>query len=169
MRTGARLPARLDGGRYSSARTRLQLMDCNTFEYTRAALTRRMRSSLARRSTPCFGGIRTLRAATPTFRMSLNRRELIAKERGKRLFRQADGLHAVGHFKSLSQQGWLTSSAQRGSDLGASCRLRLRYKRLPASQRKPSKAMRGRISASESGGPGPSAAIPRLKRMGRTV
>jgi hypothetical protein len=87
-------------------------MGYSTSGSTPAALIRRMRSSLAQRLIPCFGGIRTLRAATSTFRMSPNPTpERMTRGHGKKLSGRVNGSFEAGHFKSSSHQGWLTSLA----------------------------------------------------------
>ena len=95
-------------------------MGLNTSGWTPAASIRRMRLSLGRRSIPCFGGIRTLCAATSTFQMSQNPTlERMTRGHGKRTSGRVDGSLEAGRCKSLSRQGWLTFLARRVSRLGS--------------------------------------------------
>jgi hypothetical protein len=119
-----------------------------------------MRSSLARRSIPCFSGIRTLRAATFTFRMSRSPTlRWMTRGHGRKPSGRVVGLLEAGRFRSSLHQGWLTPLARRVCDLGASCRLSLKYTKLPALQIKLSEVMHCQILVSKSGDPGQSTVL----------
>jgi hypothetical protein len=78
-------------------------MDYNTSGLIPVVSIRRMRSSLARRLIPYFGGIRTLRATTSTFQISLNPiLERMTRGYGKRPLGRVDSLLEAGRFKSSS-------------------------------------------------------------------
>jgi len=112
-------------------------MGLNTSRWTPATSIRRMRSSLARRLIPCFGGIRTLRAATSTFRMSLSPTLgwMTRGHRGEPLGRVVGSLEA-GTLQELLAPRLVDFFSSEGGRLGS-----LRYTKLLASQIKLSEVM----------------------------